>query len=87
MAGARKNEKTESFTFRLTPDEKSSLEALVSQRAEAAEEQGSPPPDRSAGAWLRWMIRREAKAAGISLDGTPPATQAPAKPRAKPRAA
>lgn len=71
---------------RLTPAEHAALTQLLTLRA-AEHEARSEPGDASFAGWLRWIIRREAKAAGISLDGTPPPAQAPAKPRAKPRAA
>lgn len=72
MANTRPKELTETITFRLSPGEKSAAEALAARRAQEAEEQGFPP-DPSTGGWLRSLIRREAKAAGIALEAPAPA--------------
>lgn len=52
---------------RITPIEDAVLDELLTRRAVDLEERGEPGDPSFAG-WLRWIIRREAKAAGLSLE-------------------
>jgi len=67
-------------TARLTVAEHAALAALIERRA-ADMEARSEPGDASFAGWLRSVIRREAKAAGIAL--AMPAALAVAKKGAK----
>ncbi|MFO0588812.1 MAG: hypothetical protein U0441_14780 [Polyangiaceae bacterium] len=70
---------TESVTARLTPGERAAVEELAKRRAAEMEAQDMPGDATFAG-WLRWIIRREARAAGIVIEGVaaaaPPSTTA-----------
>lgn len=66
MVNNRPRLTTSSFTFRISPGEKGAAEALAAKRAEEAAAAGFSP-DPSVGAWLRWLIREQANAAGISV--------------------
>ena len=57
---------TENVSARITPAERTALEELLRLRASEQEERGEPPDETFAG-WLRAMIRREAKAAGVPV--------------------
>jgi hypothetical protein len=83
MVNTRKKELTASITFRLTPGEKRAVEALVQKRAAEMEAQDFPG-DPTTGTYLRGLIRREARAAGISFtadDAPPPAAKRAASKR------
>lgn len=56
-----------SVTFRLTIEEKAALELLAKRRAAEMSERGDVPDD-SVNGLLRAMIRRDAKAAEITID-------------------
>jgi hypothetical protein len=64
---------TESVTIRLTPGERAAMEQLAQRRAAEMEAQDIPGDATFAG-WLRWIIRREARAAGIVVEGVTAAT-------------
>lgn len=68
---------SEMVTARLTPGEREALGELLRLRAAEMEERGEPG-DASFAGWLRWMIRQQAKAAGITVE-TPHAAE-PVKP-------
>jgi len=68
-------------TARLTPGEREALGELLRLRAEAMEERGEPG-DASFAGWLRWMIRQQAKAAGVTVE-TPHVAEAPKASKAK----
>lgn len=66
------------LTLRMTPDDRTLLDKLVALRAAELAEMGATEVDVTSASYLRGLIRREAKAKGI----TPTAVQvtAPAKP-------
>lgn len=68
----------DSVTFRLTKGEKRALHALAARRSADMAERGDVPDDTTTGL-LRALIRREAKAAGIDVDGAaaPPPVRHP----------
>src|SRR5262245_47271428 len=72
--------KDEQVNFRVSAGEKAAIEALVRRRHE---EQG----DDGASGWFRWIVRREARAAGIEIvepgEGGAPTSAAP-EPAKKP---
>lgn len=71
---------------RITPAEDAALDVLLRRRA-AEMEARSEPGDPSFAGWLRWVIRREAKAAGgEALEALTGAASPPA-PSPAPRAA
>lgn len=61
---------------RLTPGEHAALEALLQRRA-ADLEARAEPGDPSFAGWLRWIIRREARAADITIEGAHTAAPTP----------
>ncbi len=67
---------SEHVSAKLTPVEHAALAQLQARRAEALSARDEPPDATFAG-WLRWIIRREAKAAGIPIDARPPASSQP----------
>lgn len=73
---------TESVTARLTPGERAALEELAKRRAAEMEAQDIPGDATFAG-WLRWIIRREARAAGIVVEGVAVVPAVPKKRTAK----
>jgi hypothetical protein len=58
---------SEAVSVRVLPAEKRALEALVVLRAKEQRARGEVPDETLAG-WIRAIIRREAKAAGIKVD-------------------
>lgn len=66
---------SEMVTARLTPGEREALGELLRLRAAEMEERGEPG-DASFAGWLRWMIRRQAKEAGITVE-TPHTIETP----------
>lgn len=64
---------TETITIRLTPGERAAMEQLAQRRAAEMEAQDMPGDSTFAG-WLRWILRREARAAGIVIEGVTTAT-------------
>jgi hypothetical protein len=75
---------SENVSARITPAEREALEKLCKLRAASMEEMSMPGDDTFAG-WLRWVIRKEAKIAGLPVVA-PEAPEVPA-PRAKRKAA
>lgn len=75
-----------STTFRSTTPEKNALTQLAQRRGAEMAQRGEVPDDTVNG-YLRSLIRREAKVAGIEVDAPPaaPAPPAPAKPARRPR--
>lgn len=71
------------LTLRMTDHDRALLDRLVALRAEELSEMGATEIDVTAAAYLRGLIRREAKAKGITV----PLPEAPAKPAAPPAAA
>lgn len=67
---------------RLTQGEHAALEQLLKRRAAEMEAQSLPGDDSFAG-WLRWVIRKEAKGAGIVVESPHTAEPTKAKRRAK----
>lgn len=67
---------------RLTSAEREALNELLDYRAHDLEKHDLPPDTTFAG-WLRWMIRREAKALGVEIESALPPLPArsPKKPR------
>lgn len=70
------------LTLRMTDHDRALLDRLVALRAEELAEMGATEIDVTAASYLRGLIRREAKAKGITL----PPPEAPAKPAAPPAA-
>lgn len=70
---------SEMVTARLTPGEREALGELLQRRAAEMEERGEPG-DASFAGWLRWVIRQQAKAHGVTVE-TPHV--APEPPKAK----
>lgn len=58
---------SENVSARIMPAEKAALEELLRLRAAKLAEQGEPPDETFAG-WLRAIIRREAKEAGVPVE-------------------
>jgi len=71
---------------RITPAEDAALERLLERRASDLEARAEPGDPSFAG-WLRWIIRREARDAGIVIETSRPVAppSAPSK-RAAPAA-
>ena len=57
---------SENVSARITPGEREALEKLCKLRAVSMEEMSMPGDDTFAG-WLRWVIRKEAKLAGLPV--------------------
>lgn len=75
---------SENVSARITPAEREALEKLCKLRSASMEELSIPGDDTFAG-WLRWMIRKEAKLAGLPVVAAE-APETPA-PKAKRKAA
>jgi hypothetical protein len=75
VANTKPRDLTVLVTFRCSEEDSRLLKLLTEKRATEAREAGYEIEPTTAGC-LRWMIRKEAKAAGFSLD-------APAAPRGK----
>lgn len=71
------------LTLRMTDHDRALLDRLVALRAEELSEMGATEIDVTAASYLRGLIRREAKAKGVTV----PMPEAPAKPAASPAAA
>lgn len=78
---------SENVSARITPGEREALEKLCKLRAVSMEEMSMPGDDTFAG-WLRWVIRKETKVAGLPAVSTeePDAMAPKAKRRAAPKA-
>lgn len=74
---------SEMVTARLTPGEREALGELLRLRA-AEMEQNDMPGDASFAGWLRAVIRREAKAAGVMVE-SPHVIETPKPKRARGR--
>lgn len=69
---------------RLTDAEKTVLDTLLTRRAADMEAQGMPGDDSFTG-WLRWIIRQQAKVAGIPMETAAPIAPASSAPSAAPK--
>lgn len=78
---------SENVSARITHGEREVLERLCKLRAADMEKMSMPGDDTFAG-WLRWMIRKEAKEAGIPIvvaEPEPPRAKQKAQPKTKGR--
>jgi hypothetical protein len=69
---------SEPVSARLLPSERAALDQLLARRASEMEARNEPG-DASFAGWLRSMIRREARAAGIVIETSAPSAPEPAK--------
>jgi len=67
----------QTLTLRMTDNDRALLDRLVALRAEELAELGADEIEVTAASYVRGLIRREAKAKGVTAPPSPPATSAP----------